>query len=324
MADYEELVELGFEGIDKFANKYHDTVYDHLPAWRRKQNKKQAQAQAQQAQVQQQQNPAPPADEQPRARELPKEDRDALYNQNDDMSYAQSQYSSYPDRGQEYRGYPDARDARYVQEETTTYRRSPNNNGAIVMHDREVYADRSGYERDPRDISPRRDYAYGYDDRQVRARPTPNRMRSTSWSPPRNQQRYDDGSRRRRRSRSRSRSRENDDSWHKGRLAATLAGGLIGGLAGNRVTKGQKYDTAATIGGAVLGGIASSEIAERFERKKDEKRAERAREDHAWEQKHGDGGRYDSDRRRSRDSREYRDRDWCDRCRCDISRCRCR
>lgn len=74
----------------------------------------------------------------------------------------------------------------------------------------------------------------------------------------------------------------------------------------------------------MLGGIASSEIAERFERKKDEKRMERDREDYTWEQKHGDGGRYDKDRRRSRESREYRDRDWCDRCRCDISRCRCR
>ncbi|KAH7377358.1 hypothetical protein BKA66DRAFT_158034 [Pyrenochaeta sp. MPI-SDFR-AT-0127] len=31
MAGYEE-VELGFEGVDKFADKYHDKVYDHLPA----------------------------------------------------------------------------------------------------------------------------------------------------------------------------------------------------------------------------------------------------------------------------------------------------
>lgn len=133
--------ELGFEGIDKFANKYHDTVYDRLPAWKRKQQKNQAQAQQQQ-----QRNAPPTANEQQRTRELPEEDRNELYHQNDNMSHAQSQYSSY-DRGQEYRGYPDARDARYVQEETT-YRRSPNNNGAIVMHDREVYADRSGYDRD--------------------------------------------------------------------------------------------------------------------------------------------------------------------------------
>jgi len=319
MADYEELVELGFEGVDKFANKYHDTVYDHLPAWKRRQKRQQAQ----QKQQKQQHNAPPPANEQQRARELPEEDRNEVYSHNDDMSHAQSQYSSYPDRGQEYRGYPDARDARYVQEETA-YRKSPNN-GAIVMRDREVYADRSGYDTDPRDISTRQDDGYGYDDRQVRARPAPNRMRSSSWSPQRNQQRYnDEGSRRRRRSRSRSQNREDDSSWHKGRLAATLVGGLIGGVAGNRATKGQKFDTAATIGGAVLGGIASSEIAERFERKKDEKRMERDRGDQTWEQKHGDGGRYDNDRRRSRESREYRDRDWCDRCRCDISRCRCR
>lgn len=61
-------------------------------------------------------------------------------------SYAQSQYAPYGDRGQDYRGYPDARDTRYVQEETSN-RRSPNA-GAIVMRDREVYADRSGYDID--------------------------------------------------------------------------------------------------------------------------------------------------------------------------------
>lgn len=31
MAEYEDLVELGFEGVDKFANKYHDRAYNHLP-----------------------------------------------------------------------------------------------------------------------------------------------------------------------------------------------------------------------------------------------------------------------------------------------------
>ncbi|KAH7406478.1 hypothetical protein DE146DRAFT_393029 [Phaeosphaeria sp. MPI-PUGE-AT-0046c] len=322
MADYEELVELGFEGVDKFANKYHDTVYEHLPAWRRKQKRQQEQASQNQHQQQKQQQRKQPAaaNEPQRSREVPEEDHDETYPNDDMSSYAQSQYAPYADRGQDYRGYPDARDARYVQEETS-YRRSPNA-GAIVMRDREAYADRSGYDKDPRDISPQRNNGYGYDDRQVRTRPAPNRMRSTSWSPPRDQRYDEDGSRRRRRSRSRSRpSSRDEDGWHKGRIAATLVGGLLGGVAGNRFTKGQKFDTAATVGGAVLGGIASSEIAERFERKKDEKRRERDRDSHGWEEKHGDGGRYDNDRRRSRGNR---DGDWCDRCRCDISRCRCR
>lgn len=71
-----------------------------------------------------------------------------IVNFDDDMSsYTHAQYPAYPDsRGQDYRGYPEGRDARYVQDETV-YRRSPNA-GAIVMRDGEVYADRWGYDKD--------------------------------------------------------------------------------------------------------------------------------------------------------------------------------
>jgi uncharacterized protein YcfJ len=93
----------------------------------------------------------------------------------------------------------------------------------------------------------------------------------------------------------------------KQRIAATLIGGLMGGFAGNQLRKGQKFDTAATIGGAVLGGIASREIADRIGHKKEEKREKRHGEQEAWESRYGDGGR-DDDGRRSRDDRDSRSR----------------
>jgi outer membrane lipoprotein SlyB len=126
-------------------------------------------------------------------------------------------------------------------------------------------------------------------------------MRSSSYSPPRNERNYDDDSRRRRRSRSRSRSSSHDGSKTQ-RLAATLIGGLVGGFAGNQFRKGQKYDTAATITGAVLGGIASREIAEKIGGKKEDRKDKRQGEQEAWEREYGDGGRRsgEDDRRRSR------------------------
>jgi uncharacterized protein YcfJ len=142
-------------------------------------------------------------------------------------------------------------------------------------------------------------------------------MRSNSWSPPRNERHRGEDSRRRRRSRSRS--IPPNDGTRNSRIAATILGGLVGGFAGNRAGKGQKYDTAATIAGAVLGGLASREIAEKVVDKQQGRKKERQSEEHAWEEKNGDGGRDDDYRRESRESRG-----WCDRCRSDRSRCRCR
>ncbi|KAJ4368622.1 hypothetical protein N0V86_009529 [Didymella sp. IMI 355093] len=87
-----------------------------------------------------------------------------------------------------------------------------------------------------------------------------------------------------------------------------LAGGLIGGLLGNQVQKGKKYDTVATIAGAVVGGIGAREISEQWDKRK-ERREERAEK---WDEKYGD----DRDRRRNDqndrydDRRRYNDRDW--------------
>jgi hypothetical protein len=152
------IQELGFEGVDKFACKYHDKVYDHLPAWKKKQQKQQAQDRRQHEQ--QQHNPPPPANEQQRARELPEEDRSInQYNDYRDgamSSYAQSQAPSYApdrrqdyrgyeeDRRQDYRGYENDRHGRYVQNEGG-YNRGVNA-GAIVMRDNEAYPERNGYE----------------------------------------------------------------------------------------------------------------------------------------------------------------------------------
>ncbi|KAF2822464.1 hypothetical protein CC86DRAFT_448238 [Ophiobolus disseminans] len=316
MADYEELAELGFEGVDKFANKYHDKVYDHLPAWKQKQKRQEARAKKDDHQQQRQHSRGPPENEQERSRQDSPVERSRNVNFEDDQremsSYAPSHAPSYA---------PTAR-----QDQRQDYR--------------EDRAPRADWAYQPRAPSPPPEYAGGYDVRRnepQRGRPAPSRMRSSSWSPPRNERAHDD-SRRRRRSRSRSRSSSNDGTRTQ-RIAATLIGGLVGGMAGNQFRKGQKYDTAATIGGAVLGGIASRELAERIGGKKEDRKERRQTEQEAWEARHGDGGR-DDDRRRSRDGRDSRggrddrdsrgDRDsrdsrgWCDRCRCERSRCWCR
>ncbi|KAH8723874.1 hypothetical protein GQ44DRAFT_803164 [Phaeosphaeriaceae sp. PMI808] len=262
MANYEELVELGFEGVDKLACKYHDRVFDHLPAWKQKQQQQQQQRQ------QQQHNLPPPANDRQRDRR----DSGAERNRNDKKSdrgmssYSPPHAPSYaPDGRQDYR---DERDERFNQ---------------------------------PRAFFPPPGYGSEYDTCQYvdRGRPVPSRMRSSSWSPPRNQ-RHGDGDSRRRRRRSRSRSRDLD-AVNPHRLAATIVGGLVGGFAGNKMGKGQKYDTAATIGGAILGGIASREIVDKALNKE-----ERRKKQDIWEED-------------PRDSRG-----WCDRCRCERPRCWCR
>jgi hypothetical protein len=134
--------------VDKFADKYHDKVYDHLPAWRKKQQAQQAQNRRNHEQ--QQHNQPAPANEKQRSRELPENNRDGDQpnndNDNTDMSsYAQSQAPSHaPDRRQEYRGYQDDRYGRYVQNESG-YNRGLNA-GPIVMRDHEAYPERTGYE----------------------------------------------------------------------------------------------------------------------------------------------------------------------------------
>jgi uncharacterized protein YcfJ len=76
-----------------------------------------------------------------------------------------------------------------------------------------------------------------------------------------------------------------------------VAGGLIGGLLGNQIQKGKKYDTAATIAGAVIGGIGAKEASEQWGKRK----SRREDCDEKWEERYGD------DRDRRRDDRYERE-----------------
>jgi hypothetical protein len=130
--------------VDKLTDKYHDKVYDHLPAWKKKQQRQEAQDQR--AGQQQRQNQAP-ANEQQEYQQHSRRDSAAERNVNDrevnfdndrDMSYGQSQAGSYAPRRQDPRDYQDDRDRRY-QEEGAYRPPPPPNAGTIEMRDSEAY-----------------------------------------------------------------------------------------------------------------------------------------------------------------------------------------
>ncbi|KAJ4318681.1 hypothetical protein N0V94_004298 [Neodidymelliopsis sp. IMI 364377] len=193
-----------------------------------------------------------------------------------------------PDRRQE-RDYQDQRDPRYISDERFYYK-GPDA-GAVTMRGSDPYNNARAYDvaqyQQPR-------YDDRRDDSGQRGRPAPQRRRS-SWSPQRAGR--DRGDSRRARSRSTSRSKSKDRTH---RIAATVAGGLIGGILGNQVQKGKKYDTAATIVGAVIGGIGAKEASEQW----DKRRARREDCDERWDEKYGD----DRDRDNRRDDRRRDDR----------------
>ncbi|KAJ4985155.1 hypothetical protein SVAN01_09382 [Stagonosporopsis vannaccii] len=290
MGEYEELVELGFEGVDKAVDKYHDKVFDtvgkHPPSWhwRHRHDKHK------------QENQEPPVNESSRAhRDFPQHHQSG---RSEAEMYAadRRQERDYQDREYQDRDYSSRRDPRYVSDETFYYR-GPDA-GAVTMRGSDPYNNARGYEVQPCMSDVDQQYQQpAYDNR----RPQPQRRRS-SWSPPRSGR--ERGNDRRALSRSRSRSRSKD---RQHRIAATVAGGLIGGLIGNQVQKGRKYDTAATIAGAVIGGLGAREVSEQF----DKRRARREERDEKWEDKYGDG------RERRRDERDYRDDRYDDRRRSD-------
>lgn len=145
--------------MDKFADKYHDKVYDHLPAWKQKQQGQQ-QAKAGREYRQDQRDYDKSANEHQRSRrDSPVErSRNVNFDDNDrDMSsYARSAYTpSYaPNVRQDYR---DDRAPRYVRDESIYYK-GPNA-GAIVMRDNEATEGRTGYDLSVRQNFPANAFA---------------------------------------------------------------------------------------------------------------------------------------------------------------------
>ncbi|KZM23778.1 uncharacterized protein EKO05_0002518 [Ascochyta rabiei] len=270
MGEYEELVELGIEGVDKAVDKYHDRAFDkvgkHSPAWHRRHDGQQQQ--------ERKRNRNPQPSESSRANhESYRKDHETSRG-HDERDSESDMYA--PDRRQE-RDYQERRDVRYVSDETVYYR-GPDA-GAVVMRGSDPYNKARGYEVAPYQQPPYNSRREGYGQR---GRPAPQRRRS-SWSPQRSGRERGDS----RRARSRSRSRSADKTH---RIAVTVAGGLIGGLLGNQLEKGKKYDTAATLVGAVIGGIGAREIIEQWDKRK----SRREDCDEKWDERYGD----DRDRRR--------------------------
>lgn len=252
--------ELGFEGVDKFADKYHDRVYDHLPAIPKVRRK----------QLQQQQN-------QQRSSQHP----DKGYYQ-DDIRYEHEAIMYSPDGRQEHDYRPGA-DDRYYDDGRSYYRASDagtgvprgrddlyNSRGAVAVG-HQLGDSQSEYETD-REQAYQQPQQRGYD----RERPSHQRRRS-SWSPPRSEKHDRDLQK----PRARSRSRDNKDKQH--RIIATVGGALVGGIAGNQAGKGKKYDTVATIVGAIVGGVGAREASEYW----DERRRKREEKDEEWEEEYG-------------------------------------
>lgn len=258
MADgYDDLFELGFEGLDKLTNKYHDKVYgftDKRNSWADSHGEnnhrapppgRRDSAQEQQRYIQQQRrrasSPAPTA----------------MYTQDRRREDERDVYGS-------------------VREEEDRYYATPAHN-SVVSRSRDPYEYNGGYQVAARAPSPqqfemdRRRYEGFYDERRDmdRRRPLPPHRRGSSYSPPRRRERSPP-----RRQRSRS------PNHH--RVAATVVGAIAGGLIGNTVTKG---GTIPTVAGAVMGGLGARTAEKAYDRRKDRELSE---EEERWERKQRD------------------------------------
>ncbi|KAG9194036.1 hypothetical protein G6011_04071 [Alternaria panax] len=288
----EEMVELGFEGLDRFADRHFDKTYDSLPAIPRTAKQKRKLEQRQREYMQRTHGQAPKDGPYP-----PQNHPDKGYTSS--RSAAPGSANGYtsdpemyaPDSQQDRYG----RDERYYETEQNEY--TAPGPGFKVPRDRDGPSDTRGMQ--PYQQQPQSEYgqqsAYGGGG----GRPTPQR-RGSSWSPPRSQRQGRSKSRRRRSS-SRSRSRSND---MKSRLMATVGGALVGGLAGNRAAKGKKYDTVATIAGAIIGGVGAKEAAGHWDERKRKKEQQRNGE---WDEDSDDSKRRSDRRRDDRDGRYDRD-----------------
>lgn len=134
--------------MDKLANsKYHDRVYDRLPAWKKKQ--KQQQNQATQNRRKPHNGHEPSTNDRPRS--VSPTARSVNFAANDNMSsYAPSYPTSYAPSGRHGHhrdegrdDYRDDRAPRYVPDEQAYYANS--NPGTIVMRDNETLGGQTGY-----------------------------------------------------------------------------------------------------------------------------------------------------------------------------------
>ncbi|KAF5846520.1 hypothetical protein GGP41_004567 [Bipolaris sorokiniana] len=275
----EEFVELGFEGLDRFANRYWDRTYNHLPNIPRPRRNKYRQQQRQL-----------PSGQPPQHPDKGYEPSSPI---SDDVYGYKSDRKMY--RPNEQDGY--ARDQRYREAEKMDYMHTAPGPGFRAPRRQPEYDNEQNTQLESYGQADEQGYYYG--------RPAPLRRRS-SWSPPRSRAR---GGSKSRQVRSRSRSQSRSQLAHsdaKNQLIATIGGALVGGLAGNQVGKGKKYDTAATLAGAIIGGVSAREAADHWDKTRQKKKQAKGE---GWEGEYGnghgrrnerwqEGGRWDDEDRR--------------------------
>ncbi|KAF2755101.1 hypothetical protein EJ05DRAFT_478911 [Pseudovirgaria hyperparasitica] len=272
MAETEAFIELGCTALTRAADKYHDTVWDRLPTWRKKQIKEQ--------------------DREDRARETRTRSRSVPNND----YYVDDDRSRYPEqkgvlvRREEV--YPKNRDYR---EETMIER---------VGGDRKsTYDTRNRYGDHGAMVTTRDSYAATYypdgappNSAMVR-NPHPadsiilerNRYRARSLSRSRSQSRHRSKSRHRR-----SGSHvDHDDDSKKRKYGPTIVGAVAGGLAGRNLGDGDRLTTVAA---AIIGAVGAKHGYKEYEKRKSKKHH---KEDRDWEDEHADDY-YDDDSRASR------------------------
>lgn len=253
MADgYDDLFELGFEGLDKFTNKYHDQVFNlagrrHSSTETKKGSKH---------------------------RSAPTGRRDSAQEQQRDIGRAQRRASSptpttmyTQDRRRE--GERDVYSS--VREDDTRYYAAPA--GSVVStRGRDPYEYPGGYQLAPRMPTPpeaeyeSRRYDAVYEERRDldRRRPLPPHRRGSSYSPPRRHEHEHDRDRDRGHDHSPTR-RQRSKSPNHHRVAATVVGAIAGGLISNRVSKGS---TITTVAGAVVGGLGGRQAEKMYDHHK--------------------------------------------------------
>ncbi|KAF2261195.1 hypothetical protein CC78DRAFT_583919 [Lojkania enalia] len=235
--NYQDLVELGFTGIDHFANKYHDKVYGSLPAWHLPNRHKHDR-----------QHPPPHNHHHHRDR-----------SRSHSVPPAADENFAPRDREREWR---DGRDRDEPDGEVVGQGRAPYRHPGGYL---------GGYQVTARAPSPPFDYAprprnvpYGYGDRgelDDRGRPYPIRRRSLSYSPPRREKSLPP--------------RKRSSSPNHNRMFATVVGALAGGVAGNAVKKGNTWTTVggAVVGG--IAAREAEKVYDRHKHREEYERAER-------------------------------------------------
>ncbi|KAF2748482.1 hypothetical protein M011DRAFT_466886 [Sporormia fimetaria CBS 119925] len=270
MAGYDDLIELGFEGVDKVADKYYDHIYDHMPRaphghhlrfGKRHRDAKDAAAE----------------DSSKRKGEKQKDPLDGGSDDEGDYDAPKHEYQRGKDkkRGNAYAGDLSGRGGDYDDMRMAVIGTNPAYEGSYAIAPRAPPpAPEYGYPQYvhthpqppypnvPPNVNADRYDRYSSTPRSdARNRPG-HRRRASSYSPPRRERERD-------RDRDRNRRASRDD-----RTTATMIGALAGGLLASAA---KDKSALSTVGGAVVGGLMARQ-GDKWNERRYERRYERREE----------------------------------------------